>query len=84
MSDTKVALVTAAAGVGIGSAVARQLARDGMAVVVTDAHERRCGEYAERIASETGQVVVGIPLDVTDAERVEAVMNEVAARYGRK
>ena len=52
MSDQKVALVTAAAGVGIGGAIARQLAVDGMTVVVTDAHERRCGEYAEKIADE--------------------------------
>jgi len=83
MSDQKVALVTAAAGVGIGSAIARQLALDGMTVVVTDAHERRCGEYAEKIAAETGQKVLGIPMDVTDAARVEAVMGEVVAECGR-
>ncbi len=83
MSDVKVALVTAAAGVGIGSAIARQLALDGMTVVVTDAHERRAEEYANRFADETGQTVVGIPLDVTDAARVEQVMNLVAERFGR-
>ena len=53
MAEGKVALVTAAAGVGIGGAIARQLALDGMTVVVTDAHERRCGEFAEKIADET-------------------------------
>ncbi|MCB1368912.1 MAG: SDR family oxidoreductase [Rhodobacteraceae bacterium] len=82
MTKTKTALVTAAAGVGIGSAIASQLAADGMRVVVTDAHERRCQEYAERIAGETGAEVIGMHLDVTDAKRVETVMNEVAERFG--
>ena len=83
MSDQKVALVTAAAGVGIGGAIARQLAVDGMTVVVTDAHERRCGEYAEKIADETGAKTLAMPLDVTDAERVEQVMNDVVDQCGR-
>jgi len=82
MSDRKTAIVTAAAGVGIGSAIARQLARDGMRVIVTDAHERRCGEYAAAIAAETGAEVHGMQLDVTDAARVEEVMNDVAGRFG--
>lgn len=82
MSETKTALVTAAAGVGIGSAIATQLAADGMNVIVTDAHERRCQEYADNIAKETGANVIGIQLDVTDAERVETVMNEAAERFG--
>jgi 3-oxoacyl-[acyl-carrier protein] reductase len=82
MAEGKVALVTAAAGVGIGGAIARQLALDGMTVVVTDAHERRCGEFAEKIADETGQKVLSIPLDVTDAARVEQVMGEVVDQCG--
>lgn len=82
MSTKKTALVTAAAGVGIGSAIASQLAADGMTVIVTDAHERRCQEYAAKIAAETGADVVGIQLDVSDAARVEAVMAEAVDRFG--
>jgi 3-oxoacyl-[acyl-carrier protein] reductase len=78
----KTALVTAAAGVGIGSAIARQLAADGMTVIVTDAHERRCQEYAQSIAEDTGAEVLGMTLDVTDSAQVEAVMNQVAERFG--
>ena len=50
MTNRKVALVTAAAGAGIGAAISRQLSEDGFAVVSTDAHERRCGELAAELA----------------------------------
>ncbi len=83
MNERKVAVVTAAAGAGIGAAIARQLAEDGMDVVVTDAHARRCGEYAEQLSSEFGRTFPALPLDVTDFEAVGAVMEEVHARFGR-
>ena len=55
MSEQQVALVTAAAGVGIGAAIARQLASDGMDVVITDAHERRSQEFADKLSEEFGR-----------------------------
>ena len=42
MEKRKVALVTAAAGAGIGASIARQLVDDGLDVVISDVHERRC------------------------------------------
>ena len=42
MEKRKVALVTAAAGAGIGASIARQLVDDGLDVVITDVHEGRC------------------------------------------
>ena len=53
MEKRKVALVTAAAGVGIGSSIARQLVDDGLDVVITDVHERRCGELAAELSEKT-------------------------------
>ena len=50
MTERKVALVTAAAGAGIGAAIARQLAQDDLEVVITDVHERRCGELASELS----------------------------------
>jgi 3-oxoacyl-[acyl-carrier protein] reductase len=79
----RVAFVTAAAGAGIGSAVARRLAADGLDVVVTDAHERRCAELAGALADEHGRDFLSIPLDVTDYEAVgRAVDRTVEARGG--
>ena len=77
-----VALVTAAAGAGIGAAVARRLARDGLDVVVTDAHQRRCHEFAAALADEVGRDVSSHHLDVTDHDQVRAVMSEVADAKG--
>ena len=81
-ADPRVAVVTAAAGAGIGAAVARRLARDGFDVVVTDAHERRCREFADALADEVGREVSAHHLDVTDHDQVRAVMSKVAAARG--
>ena len=83
MSDKKVAVVTAAAGMGIGAAIARQLASDGMDVVVTDAHERRCGEFAEKLSQEFSREFLSLPLNVTDFDAVEAVMKTVIEERGQ-
>ncbi|MQA81538.1 MAG: SDR family oxidoreductase [Streptosporangiales bacterium] len=78
----KVALVTAAAGAGIGAAVARRLAADGMDVVVTDAHERRCGELARALEDEFGRPFLARTLDVTDYDAVGHVVDDVVAEKG--
>ena len=78
----RVALVTAAAGAGIGAAVARRLAHDGLDVVVTDAHERRCHEFARALADEVGRPTSAYHLDVTDHAQVRAVISEVVAERG--
>ncbi len=83
MTERKVAVVTAAAGAGIGAAIARQLAADGMDVVITDAHERRCGELAAALAEAHGRDFMARPLDVTDYHAVGATLDEVMAARGR-
>ncbi len=47
-------VVTAAAGTGIGSAVARRALEEGARVLISDLHERRLVETADRLAEETG------------------------------
>jgi 3-oxoacyl-[acyl-carrier protein] reductase len=79
----KVAVVTAAAGAGIGAAITRRLAADGFDVVVTDAHERRSKELADELAREHNRPFLSVPLDVTDAAAVEQCMDQVVADRGR-
>lgn len=50
----KAVVVTAAAGTGIGSAVARRALEEGARVLISDLHERRLGETADRLEAETG------------------------------
>ncbi len=80
MAEPKVAVVTAAAGAGIGAAIAHQLASDGLDVVITDAHERRCGEFADKLSQEFDREFLSLPLDVTDFDAVARVMDEIAAQ----
>lgn len=81
--ERPVALVTAAAGAGIGAAIARRLASDDYDVVITDAHERRCGAFAQQLADEHGREFLSMPLDVTDFDAVGAVIQAAVERRGR-
>jgi 3-oxoacyl-[acyl-carrier protein] reductase len=83
MTERKVAVVTAAAGAGIGAAISRRLASDGFDVVITDIHERRCKELADELGAEHGRPFLSLPLDVTDAAAVERAMHTVVAERGR-
>jgi 3-oxoacyl-[acyl-carrier protein] reductase len=83
MSDRRVAVVTAAAGAGIGAAIAQQLAADGMDVVITDAHARRCNELAERLTKQHGRQFLSLPLDVTDFEAIARVMQQTVDHFER-
>jgi 3-oxoacyl-[acyl-carrier protein] reductase len=73
----------AAAGAGIGAAIVRALAEDGWDVVITDAHERRVVEHAERLTAEYGRDFMSIPLDVTDFEAVGAAAKLAFDWHGR-
>ena len=63
----KTVLITAAAGTGIGFATAKRCVEEGATVVISDKHERRCGESAGELG------VVGIPCDVTDEGSVRSL-----------
>lgn len=79
----KVALVTAAAGGGIGKATALRLAREGAIVVVTDSHERRTLETVSELSHEFPGRIDGFALDVSNREQVDRAVSDVIARRGR-
>ncbi len=78
----RIALVTGAAGEGIGRAIARRLARGGATVIVTDVHERRTAEVTAAIAHETGATVHGFLLDIGDRDQAARVMAQVEDEVG--
>ncbi|QIX53753.1 SDR family oxidoreductase [Rhodococcus sp. DMU1] len=78
----RIALVTGAAGAGIGKAIATRLAAEGATVVVTDSHERRLTEAVTDIRQATGATAVGHVLDAGDREQIVAVTDAVRAELG--
>ncbi len=79
----KVALVTAAAGAGMGKVTAHRLAEGGAIVVVTDSHARRTQETVEELEKQFPGRVLGFPLDVSDRKSVSDVTSAVDAKLGR-
>jgi len=79
----KTVVVTAAAGTGIGSAVARKAIEEGATVLISDFHERRLGETADRLAEETGTRPDTQVCNVTDEAQVQALVQAAVERLGR-
>ncbi|MFC1442274.1 SDR family oxidoreductase [Streptacidiphilus sp. N1-10] len=82
--DGRSAVVTAAAGAGIGGATARRFLEEGAAVVLGDAHARRLKETVEALAGEFGaDRVAGTACDVTEEQQVAALLELAETRHGR-
>lgn len=78
----KTVVVTAAAGTGIGFAVAKRAVEEGATILISDVHERRLGEAAERIATETGARPATVVCDVTNQEQVESLRDAALRELG--
>ncbi|MCF7550797.1 SDR family NAD(P)-dependent oxidoreductase [Pseudonocardia sp. WMMC193] len=81
--QSKVAIVTGAAGAGIGQAVARRYAAEGAKVVVTDAHASRPAEVAKDIEATSGAETLGMTVDVRDAGQIAEMVSAALDRWGR-
>ena len=79
-SITRVAVVTGGAR-GIGAAISRRLAADGMAVGVIDLKEGDCGATVDAI-KEAGGRAFAAGADVSNAEQVAAAVDAIAAELG--
>ncbi len=79
----KVAVITAAAGTGIGSATARRFLEEGARVVVSDSHARRLAAVREELAGAHGDRVRAAACDVTDEDEVTALVAEAVRHFGR-
>ena len=76
----KVAVVTGGAS-GIGLAVARRLARDGVRVAIADLNGEAARVEADKLAAE-GATALGVVLDVADRAAVERGFAEVRRTLG--
>ena len=78
----KTVVITAAAGTGIGSAVARKAIEEGATVLISDFHERRLGETADRLATETGTRPDTEVCNVTVEADVQGLVDAAVQRLG--
>jgi 3-oxoacyl-[acyl-carrier protein] reductase len=79
----KIVVVTAAAGTGIGFATAERCLLEGATVVVSDTHERRLGEAADRLSEISGDRPLAMRCDVTVEQDVRSLYSAAVAEYGR-
>jgi 3-oxoacyl-[acyl-carrier protein] reductase len=81
--DGKNVLVTAAAGTGIGFATALRSVEEGAAaLVISDIHERRLGEAADKIEAETGKRPRTVLCNVTKEDEVQAMFEFAVDEMG--
>ena len=80
----KSVLVTAAAGAGIGFAIAKRAAEEGCrALFISDVHERRLNEAVEAIQRDTGLKEVYAQLcDVSQESQVQSLVDAAEAQLG--
>ncbi|MEU7021159.1 SDR family oxidoreductase [Streptomyces sp. NPDC046203] len=79
----RTAVVTAAAGAGIGGATARRLLEEGARVLVSDTHTRRLAQAEADLAAEFGAGrVAAQPCDVTDETQVQALYDTAVRLHG--
>ncbi len=78
----KTVVVTAAAGTGIGFSAAKRAAEEGAKVLISDFHERRLGEAADRIADEIGERPFTCVCDVTNQDHVDGLRDAAIRELG--
>jgi len=77
----KKAIVTGGS-LGIGKAIARELAREGVDVVIVARTKDRLEAAAQELSKETGRRVIPIAADVTSRAQVDAMVAQAAAQLG--
>jgi 3-oxoacyl-[acyl-carrier protein] reductase len=78
----KVAIVLAASK-GLGKAVATALSAEGAKVVIGSRDENELNKTAGEIQKLTGNDVLAIPVDVSDAAQVKNLIEKAAEHFGR-
>ncbi|POX50784.1 SDR family oxidoreductase [Streptomyces sp. Ru72] len=79
----RTAVITAAAGAGIGGTTARRFLEEGARVLISDAHVRRLKQYEAELAGEFEGSVTALSCDVTDDTQVRALFDAAVRTHGR-
>ncbi|MCH5675403.1 SDR family oxidoreductase [Streptomyces gilvus] len=79
----RTAVITAAAGAGIGGATARRFLEEGARVLISDAHARRLKEHEAELARDFPGAVTAVPCDVTDEAQVRTLFETAVSTHGR-
>jgi 3-oxoacyl-[acyl-carrier protein] reductase len=79
----KTVVITAAAGTGIGFSAAQRAAEEGARLLISDFHERRLNESADRIAEKVGQRPAVFVCDVTNEDQVQGLRDAALKELGR-
>lgn len=79
----KTVVITAAAGTGIGYSAALRAAEEGAQLLISDFHERRLGEAADRIAEAVGERPATVVCDVTSETAVQHLRDAALRALGR-
>jgi 2-hydroxycyclohexanecarboxyl-CoA dehydrogenase len=77
----RVAIVTGAAA-GIGRAIAKRLAEDGLSVGVLDLKQDEVDAVADEINAKNGGRAIGLVASVTDRAQVKAAIDKLRAAFG--
>ena len=77
IKEERLAVVTGG-GRGIGEAVCRQLAKQGLRIAVADIH----GDNAQRVARDLGAGHAGYSVDVSDEKAVQSLFTQVESAQG--
>jgi len=80
VTESRIAVVTGGAR-GIGAAICRRLAADGLAVVALDLDAGSCNQVVSDI-TQVGGRAIGVGADVTSEESVTAAFDEIVERIG--
>lgn len=79
----KSVLITAAAGSGIGYATAKRCIEEGARVVISDAHERRLGEAAAQLETDTGSAPLAhVVCNVTNEDDIQHLYESAITATG--
>jgi 3-oxoacyl-[acyl-carrier protein] reductase len=80
--DGKATVITAAAGTGIGFAAAKRCAEEGARILISDIHERRLNEAADRLEAESGTRPPVVLCNVTQEADVQRLVDTAARELG--